>query len=116
MTSKDQKEDDNRDDSPTLPRVEVIRRLREKLQPILLFGENEVDACERLRQIEADAPEPSAGYTNDFKEASDRVDQVYLQEMLKSQVRPIEKIDFFFNLQSRKKSFKILFANASAAF
>ncbi|TRY70867.1 hypothetical protein TCAL_02792 [Tigriopus californicus] len=46
---------------PALPRVEVIRRLRERLEPILVFGEEEEEACQRLRQIEMDEPEPVQG-------------------------------------------------------
>ena len=52
---------------PTLPRVEVVRRLRERLEPILMFGESHAQACERLRQIEIDAPESFSGITNDFQ-------------------------------------------------
>ena len=44
------KEED--DDVPILPRIEVVRRLRERLQPIILFGETEIEACQRLRIIE----------------------------------------------------------------
>ena len=36
-----------------------------------------------MRQVEIDAPEIQSGLTNDFQEARDRVDQVYLQTMLK---------------------------------
>ena len=36
-----------------------------------------------MRQVEIDAPEIQSGLTNDFQEARDRVDQVYLQAMLK---------------------------------
>ena len=35
-----------------LPRVEVIRRLRDKLEPILLFDESEDAANLRLRALE----------------------------------------------------------------
>jgi len=76
--------DEDVSEGAQLPRVEVVRRLRERLQPILLFGETLAQACNRLRQIEIDAPESSSGITNDFQEARDKVDQVYLQEMIKS--------------------------------
>ena len=52
---------------PLLPRVEVIRRLRDRLVPILLFGETEEAACRRLRQLEMDEPEKVEGIRNDFK-------------------------------------------------
>jgi len=91
-----------------LPRVEVIRRLRDRHEPILLFGEAEEDACKRLRQLELDEPEKVEGIRNDFRyvdglifirilkclickyifcrDAMNKVDEVYLQEVLKAQV------------------------------
>lgn len=65
-----------------LPRSEVIRKLRERGEPILLFGESQIDSCYRLRLLEISAPEMQNGYRNDFQEAMDEVDQVYLQELL----------------------------------
>lgn len=41
----------------TLPRTEVIKRLRERGHPILLYGESEVQAFRRLRRIEIQEPE-----------------------------------------------------------
>jgi pre-mRNA-splicing factor 18 len=40
---KSSKEDPDLD-VPTLPRIEVVRRLRERLQPTILFGETELEA------------------------------------------------------------------------
>lgn len=40
-----------------LPRTEVITRLRERAEPILLFGESELDAFKRLRKCEISEPE-----------------------------------------------------------
>lgn len=40
-----------------LPRQEVISRLRDRSEPILLFGESEVDAFRRLRKYELLEPE-----------------------------------------------------------
>lgn len=53
-----------------LPRNEVIRRLRERAQPIRLFGETDEDAFLRLKQLEIS--EPDVG--NDFK-AMDQVNE-----------------------------------------
>ncbi|XP_030381865.1 pre-mRNA-splicing factor 18 [Scaptodrosophila lebanonensis] len=64
-----------------LPRAEVIRRLRERGEPILIFGETESDAFERLRQCEISQPEANRGFRNDFQEAMEQVDAAYLQEM-----------------------------------
>lgn len=43
---------DNSLEQSTLPRPEVIRRLRERGEPILLFGESEKEAFKRLRKHE----------------------------------------------------------------
>lgn len=65
-----------------LSRSEVIRKLRERGEPIMLYGESDMDACSRLRQLEISAPEVNRGFRNDFQEAMDEVDEAYLQEIL----------------------------------
>lgn len=40
-----------------LPRAEVVRKLRERGEPILQFGESEDDAFKRLRRLEILEPE-----------------------------------------------------------
>lgn len=67
-----------------LPRSEVISRLRDRSEPILLFGETEVDAFKRLRKCELLEPEVNKGFRNDFQEAMEQVDQAYLNELLSS--------------------------------
>ncbi|XP_031640235.1 pre-mRNA-splicing factor 18 [Contarinia nasturtii] len=67
-----------------LPRIEVIRRLRDRNEPIRLFGESDRNAFLRLRHIEIMQPEVQHGFRNDFQEAMDEVDQQYLKEMLDS--------------------------------
>lgn len=67
-----------------LPRIEVIRRLRDRGEPILLFGENENDAFRRLRHLEITQPEVNHGFRNDFQQAMDEVDQQYLDHLLAS--------------------------------
>lgn len=56
-----------------LPRNEVIRRLRERSQPISLFGESDEDSFQRLKQLEISDPDQSTGVINDFKLAMDKV-------------------------------------------
>lgn len=73
------------DDAPELPRQEVVRRLREREEPILLYGESEHDAFRRLRRLEILEPEVNRGLRNDFQEALERVDQAYLNEILKTE-------------------------------
>ncbi|KAA0715161.1 Pre-mRNA-splicing factor 18 PRP18 -like protein [Triplophysa tibetana] len=66
----------------TLSRQEVIRRLRERGEPILLFAESDYDAFQRLRKIEILAPEVNKGFRNDLKAAMDKIDQQYLNEIV----------------------------------
>ncbi|KAH8031885.1 hypothetical protein HPB51_021074 [Rhipicephalus microplus] len=73
------------EDERVLPRKEVIRRLRDRSEPILLFGETETEAFHRLRRLEILEPEVDRGLRNDFQEAMEKVDQIYLDEILKSQ-------------------------------
>ena len=40
-----------------LSRAEVVRRLRDRLEPVLLFGESELEAFRRLRRLEILEPE-----------------------------------------------------------
>lgn len=65
-----------------LPRKEVIRRLRDRNEPITLFGETDVEAFRRLRKLEISEPEINRGLRNDFQEALERVDEAYLNEIL----------------------------------
>lgn len=69
-------------DLANLPRSEVVRKLRERGEPVLLYGESEIDSTYRLRQLEISAPEVNRGFRNDFQEAMEEVDQAYLQEIL----------------------------------
>lgn len=67
-----------------LPRHEVIKRLRERGEPILLYSESEIEAFKRLRKCEILEPEVNKGFRNDFQEAMEQVDQAYLNEILSS--------------------------------
>ncbi|XP_040199347.1 pre-mRNA-splicing factor 18 isoform X1 [Rana temporaria] len=69
----------------TLSRQEVIRRLRERGEPIRLYGETDYDSFQRLRKIEILAPEVNKGLRNDLKAALDKIDQQYLHEIVAGQ-------------------------------
>ncbi|XP_043570113.1 pre-mRNA-splicing factor 18 isoform X1 [Chiloscyllium plagiosum] len=69
----------------TLSRQEVIRRLRERGEPIQLFGETDYEAFQRLRKIEILTPEINKGLRNDLKAAMDKIDQQYLNEIVAGQ-------------------------------
>uniref|UniRef100_A0A8C5FP90 Pre-mRNA-splicing factor 18 n=1 Tax=Gadus morhua TaxID=8049 RepID=A0A8C5FP90_GADMO len=66
----------------SLSRQEVIRRMRERGEPIRLFGESDYEAFQRLRKIEILAPEVNKGLRNDLKAAMDKIDQQYLNEIV----------------------------------
>ncbi|XP_077981211.1 pre-mRNA-splicing factor 18-like [Glandiceps talaboti] len=68
----------------TLSREEVVRRLRERGQPVRFFGETDLEAFQRLRILEIQEPEINQGMRNDFKAAMDKVDQDYLSEILRT--------------------------------
>ena len=89
--------DDVSSEVSNLPRNEIVRRLRERGEPIMLFGELELDAFRRLRQCEITEPEINRGFRNDFQEAMEQVDQAYLEELLASgsQVCLFTLIDVF---------------------
>ncbi|CAH1784066.1 unnamed protein product [Owenia fusiformis] len=67
-----------------LPRKEVKRRLRERGEPIRLFGESDLEAYQRLKKLEILAPEINKGFRNDLKAAMDKVDADYLTEIIKT--------------------------------
>ncbi|MEE6481529.1 hypothetical protein FKM82_012893 [Ascaphus truei] len=69
----------------TLSRQEVIRRLRERGEPIRLYGETDYDTFQRLRKIEILAPEVNKGLRNDLKAALDIIDHQYLNEVVSTQ-------------------------------
>ena len=55
-------------DQRILQRKEVIKRLRERNEPIVLFAETEAEAFVRLRKLELLEPEASdQGFRNDFQ-------------------------------------------------
>ncbi|CAF0825903.1 unnamed protein product [Rotaria sp. Silwood1] len=62
-------------------RPDVIKKLRERNQPIRLFGESDVDSYRRLRLLEITEPELK-GQRNDFKAAMDKIDREYLAVIL----------------------------------
>lgn len=80
-----QKKKSNMTEAIVLERSEVIRRLRDRGEPILIFGECDIDSFKRLRKLEIHQPETNRGFRNDFQEAMDQVDQAYLDEILNSE-------------------------------
>jgi len=66
-----------------LPRNEVIKRLRTRGAPILLFGESERDATLRLRKLEIEQPELNEGWKNEFQSALNKVEEEFIEEVVK---------------------------------
>jgi len=73
----------DRDVGTELVRSEVIRKLRERSEPVRLFGETDNESFRRLRKLEILEPEINKGLRNDFQQAMSDVDSAYLQELLK---------------------------------
>ncbi|KAK0175108.1 hypothetical protein PV327_008888 [Microctonus hyperodae] len=72
--------------------LEVIHRLRERIEPILFFGETELMTFQRLRKRKILEPEVSKGFRNDFQEAIEQVDQAYLDELLSTKPNECDRI------------------------
>jgi pre-mRNA-splicing factor 18 len=64
-----------------LPRVEVTRRLREMLHPMVFFGESDEAANRRLRALVLDGGDTAKmkHTSNDYQEAMKAVDKQYLK-------------------------------------
>ncbi|KAF6780145.1 hypothetical protein AHF37_00366 [Paragonimus kellicotti] len=66
-----------------MPRKEVVRILRERNQPIRLFGESDYDTFQRLKRLQLLEPE-SKGMRNDLIAALDKVDDAEDEEFYSS--------------------------------
>ena len=64
---------------------EVVKRLRERGEPVKLFGETNDETAQRLRYVEMMAKEDEKGLRNDFKAAMDKLDQDFLDELVNKQ-------------------------------
>lgn len=71
--------------TPQMLRKEVIRRLRDRNEPIRLFGESDYECYLRLKKLETDEPDArEEGFRNEFKAAMDKVDEDYFKEMVEA--------------------------------
>lgn len=75
-----------------LPRKEVIRRLRERDEPVRLFGESDFESFQRLKKLEILTPEINKGFNNDLQTAMEKVDREYLDEIVRSSNAGGEKV------------------------
>lgn len=82
---KGKKDTDGDKKDKKLSHDEVVKRLREKGEPIRLFGESNDETAQRLRYVEMMAKEDDKGLRNDFKAAMDKIDQDFLDELINKQ-------------------------------
>ena len=82
---KGKKASDGEKKEKKLSHDEVVKRLREKGEPIKLFGETNDETAQRLRYVEMMAKEDEKGLRNDFKAAMDKIDQDFLDELVNNQ-------------------------------
>lgn len=93
----------------TFSREQVISKLRDAFQPILLFGETDEEANLRLNSLEYEVSDKLGGTSqNDYREAMKRVDQQYLKHMNNSEENPEEKNSFESKLYSTDKTYEDL--------
>ncbi|XP_056000658.1 pre-mRNA-splicing factor 18-like isoform X1 [Ostrea edulis] len=84
-TTKSEVQEQSEEKIPQLARKEVVRRLRDRNEPIRLFGESDYEAYLRLKRLETDEPEArEEGFRNEFKAAMDKVDEDYFKEMVEA--------------------------------
>ncbi|KAG5444899.1 Pre-mRNA-splicing factor 18 [Clonorchis sinensis] len=74
---------EEREKGQLMPRKEVVRLLRERNQPIRLFGESDYDTFQRLKRLQLLEPE-SKGMRNDLIAALDKVDDAEDEEFYSS--------------------------------
>jgi len=97
---QEEKQEEQEEDLTTpnlypLPREEVVRRFRELLQPILVFGEDNEAANKRLRSIVLGEPDSFrlCKSTNDFQEAMKIVDKQYQKVVQTSDPEDKDKLE-----------------------
>ncbi|KAL5108087.1 Pre-mRNA-splicing factor 18 [Taenia crassiceps] len=74
LLKKMEREREEKAKGKLMPRREVVKLLRERNQPIRLFGESDFDTFQRLKRIQLLEPE-SKGLRNDLLAAMDKVDE-----------------------------------------
>ena len=83
-----------------MPREVVMKKLRERQEPIRLFGESDYDAFFRLRKLELGCQEQYKiqGWTNEIKEAMEQMDDEDIAEVTKSMSRGDAKAEKKYNI------------------
>lgn len=88
------------DQAKMMPREVVMKKLRERQEPIRLFGESDYDAFFRLRKLELGCQEQYKiqGWTNEIKEAMEQMDDEDIAEVTKSMSRGDAKAEKKYNI------------------
>ena len=83
--NKSKKNNDPDKKDKKLPLEEIFKRLRERGEPVMLFGETEEQISQRLRYVEMMKKDDDKGLRNDFKAAMDKIDQDSLDDLINNQ-------------------------------
>lgn len=57
--------------------------MRDRQEPIRLFGETDEESLQRLKRLEVEMPDINKGYKNDFMAAMNSVDKEYNESILR---------------------------------
>uniref|UniRef100_A0A8R1TSB4 Pre-mRNA-splicing factor 18 n=1 Tax=Onchocerca volvulus TaxID=6282 RepID=A0A8R1TSB4_ONCVO len=99
-------------DCDDLPRTDVIKRLRSRSQPIMLFGETEQESRARLRKLEIEQPDMKEGWKNDFQSAMKEVDHELIEEVIKGEQNNAGKHDVAMPNSTEDTNWERIEANA----
>ena len=88
------------DQAKMMPREVVVKKLRERTEPIRIFGESDYDAFFRLRKLELGCQEQYKiqGWTNEIKDAMEQLDDEDISEVTKSMSRGDESVAKKYNI------------------
>ncbi|KAK6052040.1 pre-mRNA processing factor 4 like protein, partial [Cooperia oncophora] len=76
-----------------IPLAEVRKRLRDRGQPILLFGEDESQVRARLLKLEIEQPDMKEGWKNEMQTAMRDVDEELVKEVIEGSSNDPNKHD-----------------------
>lgn len=83
------KEEEEEVNQKNISEAELVKRLRQRNEPIRLFGESMDERLKRLRKLEILQPEVEEGMRNEFRAAMDKVDEEHLQKLAKGKTSEI---------------------------
>uniref|UniRef100_A0A7E4VBS6 Pre-mRNA-splicing factor 18 n=1 Tax=Panagrellus redivivus TaxID=6233 RepID=A0A7E4VBS6_PANRE len=90
------KSDEIINDVSDIPRVDAIKKLRERNLPVRLFGESDRDALVRLRKHEIDQPDMAVGWKNEYQAAMNKAQADVIDEIVHGTYGRQKKQDFVY--------------------